>query len=117
MSSLVISMKSIILTFILSFSGICVFAQRQVFVCMGTGAYRYHYYKDCSGQNNCKATIKKMSLEEAKRIPNIRGLCMKCEKKSLITKIELPEAENFMTKTQEETDSCYTCMLEKKARK
>lgn len=42
---------------------------------------------------------------------------MKCEKKSLITKIELPEVENFMTKTQEETDSCYTCMLEKKARK
>ena len=117
MNSLEINMKTIVLTFILSLSAICVFAQRQVYVCMGTGAYRYHYYKDCSGLNNCKATIKKMSLEDAKRMPNIHGLCMKCEKKSAITKIEQPQTENFMAKMQEETDSCYTCMLEMKEKK
>lgn len=103
-------MKTIILAFTLSLSTICVSAQRQVFVCMGDGAYRYHYYKDCSGLNNCKATIKKMSLEDANKMPNINGLCKKCEKKSIVAKIEHPKIEFFLAKT----DSCYACSLEMK---
>ena len=43
-------MKTLILTIPFALSVFCAFAQKQVYVCTGTGAYRYHYYKDCSGQ-------------------------------------------------------------------
>lgn len=107
-------MKTIILAFILSLSAIYVSAQREVYVCMGTGAYRYHYYRNCSGLSNCKATIKKMSLEEAKKMPNINGLCKKCEKKSQMAIKEHPKTENILANVQEYTDSCTTCLLEMK---
>ena len=98
-------MKTIILAFILSLSAIYVSAQREVYVCMGTGAYRYHYYRNCSGLNNCKVTIK---------MPNINGLCKKCEKKSQMAKKEQPKTENILANLQENTDSCYACLLEMK---
>lgn len=109
-------MKKAILTYILfSLSAICAFAQRQVYVCTGDGAYRYHYYRNCSGLNNCKATIVKKSLEEAKSMPNITGLCKKCEKKSLIAKNEYADTIQFFADVmQEKVDSCYTCMLWRK---
>ena len=106
-------MKKAILTYIVfSLPAICAFAQKQVYVCTGDGAYRYHYYRNCSGLNNCKATIVKKSLEEAKSMPNITGLCKKCEKKSLIAKNVQINTDYFLPNVrQEETDSCVACIL------
>lgn len=108
-------MKTSILTFIFSLLAIYTFAQKQVYVCTGNGAYRYHYYRNCSGLNNCKATIMKTSIEEAKRMPNIKGLCKKCEKEMRIAKNVVVETNDFLANVeQEKEDSCKTCLLEVK---
>lgn len=104
-------MKTVLLTIIFVSFAICASAQKQVYVCTGDGAYRYHYYSDCSGLGNCRATIVKKSLEEAKKMPNIKGLCKKCSNRASV-------AMNDQTITeQERKDSCYTCMLERKQEK
>jgi hypothetical protein len=41
---------------------------KDVFICASKGGKKYHFSKTCRGLNACKATIKKMSLEEAKKI-------------------------------------------------
>ena len=109
-------MKTLILTIPFALSVFCAFAQKQVYVCTGTGAYRYHYYKDCSGLNNCKASIVKMSEQEAKKKKNINGLCKKCAKRSDLTNTEHTEQlldERLLARMEyEQTDTCYTCMQE-----
>ena len=101
-------MKTVWLTIIFAITSICSLAQKQVYVCTGNRAYRYHYYKNCSGLRNCKATIVKKSLEEAKRMPNMQGLCKKCSKRGGV------EFNYQASIEKEEIDSCYTCMLERK---
>lgn len=104
-------MKTVLLTIVFVLSAICASAQKQVYVCTGDGAYRYHYYRNCSGLGNCRATIVKKSLEEAQKMPNIKGLCKKCSNRTGI-------AMSYPTITEQEgIDSCYTCMLERKQEK
>ncbi|WP_339611504.1 hypothetical protein [uncultured Planktosalinus sp.] len=39
----------------------------EVYVCNGKSSKRYHYKKNCRGLSNCRSSISKVSLEEAKR--------------------------------------------------
>lgn len=39
----------------------------EVYVCNGKSSKRYHYKKSCRGLSNCRSSISKVSLEEAKR--------------------------------------------------
>lgn len=41
---------------------------KDVFICASKGGKKYHFSKTCRGLNACKATIKKMTIEEAKKI-------------------------------------------------
>lgn len=114
---LIKNMRKIILTMSLALSALCASAQRQVYVCMGAYRYRYHYYRDCSGLNNCKATIVKMSESEAEKKPNINGLCKKCEKKSGFAQNEQSVADSLLVALyQEGKGTCYTCMQEMKVK-
>ena len=47
-----------------------------VYICTGASAYAYHSNSNCSGLNQCGATIKKVS------VPDIKGRspCKKCYK-------------------------------------
>ena len=36
-----------------------------VYICVSSGAKRYHCYSDCRGLNSCKHTIKKVSVDKA----------------------------------------------------
>ena len=58
--------KLILFLFILftSFNSI----ESDVYICVSKGAKKYHYYKSCKGLSNCKHTIKKVSLSEARDI-------------------------------------------------
>lgn len=47
-----------------------------VYICTGQYAKAYHKNKNCSGLGNCKAEIKQVSLEEAKR--KGRTPCRRC---------------------------------------
>ena len=47
--------------------------EKSVFICDSQNAKKYHYVKDCRGLNACKASIKKLSLEDAKKLK--RTLC------------------------------------------
>lgn len=38
------------------------------FICDSTGGKKYHFKKGCRGLSNCKASIKKLSIGEAKKI-------------------------------------------------
>lgn len=38
----------------------------DVYICDSKGAKRYHLDKDCRGLSNCKAEIKKVTLNDAK---------------------------------------------------
>ena len=42
--------------------------ESDVNICFSKGAKKYHYNKFCKGLNNCKHTIKKVSLSEAKEL-------------------------------------------------
>ena len=48
----------------------------MVFVCTGKGSYRYHRRSDCSGLNNCKGSIKRVTLQKAQSMK--RTPCKKC---------------------------------------
>lgn len=75
-------MKKFIIACIFALSAVGVNAQsRTVYVCTGNGAYKYHYYKDCSGLGNCKATVKTESEGEAIKDPKYVGLCKTCAKR------------------------------------
>ena len=39
----------------------------EVYVCNGKSSKRYHYKKNCRGLSNCRSSISKLSIEEAKR--------------------------------------------------
>jgi hypothetical protein len=39
----------------------------DVYICKGKSAKRYHFTKECRGLTNCKAEIKKVTIEEAKK--------------------------------------------------
>jgi hypothetical protein len=49
-----------------------------VYICTGSGAYSYHNNSNCSGLNNCKSEIKKVSIEYARSLK--RTPCGKCYK-------------------------------------
>ena len=51
----------------------------KVWICTGPGAYAYHNNRACSGLNNCKASIKQVTLEEAVKKYG-RQPCKKCYK-------------------------------------
>lgn len=62
---------------------ICVlstYGQRTVYICTGSGAYKYHYDIECRGLNNCTAEIKEISEEKAISNPKYVGLCKLCGK-------------------------------------
>ena len=40
--------------------------ESDVYICVSKGAKRYHFAKTCKGLSNCKHTIKKVTLTEAK---------------------------------------------------
>lgn len=42
--------------------------ESDVYICFSKGAKKYHYNKFCIGLTNCKHTIKKVSLSEAKEL-------------------------------------------------
>ncbi|MAN27919.1 MAG: hypothetical protein CMH15_08625 [Mesonia sp.] len=48
-------------------------SEKSVFICDSQTAKKYHYTNDCRGLNACKACIKKISLEDAKKLK--RSLC------------------------------------------
>lgn len=48
---------------------------KTVYICTGKTAKVYHSRKDCKGLNNCKGTIKAVSLEE---IQKSRRACKIC---------------------------------------
>jgi hypothetical protein len=48
----------------------------MVYVCTGKGSYRYHRHSDCSGLNNCKGSIKRVTLQKAQSMK--RTPCKKC---------------------------------------
>lgn len=41
--------------------------ETKVYICDSEGATKYHYKKDCRGLNNCKHTIRYVSLDDAKK--------------------------------------------------
>jgi hypothetical protein len=47
--------------------------ENQVYICTGKYSKKYHYKKSCRGLSNCKSSIKKVTLIEAKNIK--RTLC------------------------------------------
>lgn len=56
------------------------YGQRTVYICTGSGAYKYHYSRDCRGLNNCTAEIEEISEEKAISNPKYVGLCKICGK-------------------------------------
>lgn len=40
-------------------------ADAEVYICTGKSAKRYHFTKGCRGLTNCKAEIKKVTIEDA----------------------------------------------------
>ncbi len=66
--------------FILSLICICATSfgsgDSQVYICMGKYATTYHKSPECSGLNNCKASIKAVTLRQAQEMR--RTPCKKC---------------------------------------
>lgn len=56
----------------------CVQSESFVYICTGKSAYSYHSKRNCSGLNNCRASIKKVTLNYAKSLN--RTPCRKCYK-------------------------------------
>jgi predicted lipoprotein with Yx(FWY)xxD motif len=60
-------MKRILFLFLLfAFSSFT--ASTDVYLCNSKGGKRYHFKKDCRGLSNCQAEIKKVTLDDAKKI-------------------------------------------------
>ncbi|WP_445716511.1 hypothetical protein [Flavobacterium sp.] len=59
-------MKKIILLLIISLLTSFTSVESDVYICVSKGAKRYHFTKKCKGLSNCKHTIKKVTLSEAK---------------------------------------------------
>lgn len=57
-------MKILLFSLLLFFS--IVNDKGNVYICVSKTAHKYHYREDCRGLNNCKHTISKVSLKEAK---------------------------------------------------
>lgn len=51
--------------------------QSKVYVCVSSGAYAYHYTRDCKGLNRCTHTIKAVTETEAINTYN-RKKCKVC---------------------------------------
>ena len=49
----------------------------KVWICTGSSAYTYHSRSNCSGMNNCKSSIKQVTLDEAVKKYHRRP-CKKC---------------------------------------
>ncbi|SDH29822.1 hypothetical protein SAMN04489796_102196 [Winogradskyella thalassocola] len=45
----------------------------NVYICKGKYSKKYHYSKSCRGLSNCKSSVDKVTLSEAKKIG--RTLC------------------------------------------
>ena len=56
---------TLLVTFIMTSFSI---EDKEVYLCGPKGAKKYHYNKFCKGLTNCKHTIKKVSLSEAKEL-------------------------------------------------
>lgn len=50
--------------------------ETYVYICTGKYAYSYHSNRSCSGLNNCKSEIKRVTIESA--IKMHRTQCDKC---------------------------------------
>lgn len=57
--------KNILLLFIFVFTSFTSL-ESDVYICVSKGAKSYHFTKTCKGLSNCKHTIKKITLSEAK---------------------------------------------------
>lgn len=57
--------KNILLLFIFVLKSF-ISLESDVYICVSKGAKRYHFTKTCKGLSNCKHTIKKVTLNEAK---------------------------------------------------
>ena len=77
---------------------ICVlstYGQRTVYICTGSGAYKYHYDIACRGLNNCTAEIKEISEDKAISNPKYVGLCKLCGKsKNSVSPVKVVETNN-----------------------
>ena len=73
-------MRYIYTTIFLFMCMISSYGQRTVYVCTGSGAYKYHYDIECRGLNNCTADIKEIREEKAISNPKYIGLCKLCGK-------------------------------------
>ncbi|WP_233451140.1 hypothetical protein [Hanstruepera ponticola] len=47
--------------------------ETNVYICKGKYSKKYHYKKTCRGLSNCKATISKVTINDAKELG--RTLC------------------------------------------
>lgn len=55
-------------TILLSLALFACVAGDSVYVCTGPHARRYHKFASCKGLRNCSREIKKISLEQAKKL-------------------------------------------------
>lgn len=56
----------------------------KVYVCTGSAAYAYHTHRDCRGLNRCTATIRQITVKEAKK--QGRKFCGYCRRSIAIRK-------------------------------
>ena len=61
-------MKKVILLLLLFTFASFTSSESDVYICVSKGAKRYHFTKTCKGLSNCKHTIKKVTLDEAKEM-------------------------------------------------
>lgn len=61
-------MKKIFLLLLITLSTSFSTIESDVYICVSKGAKRYHLTKTCKGLSNCKHTIKKVTLTEAKEM-------------------------------------------------
>ncbi|MFP9100588.1 hypothetical protein ACLI09_16180 [Flavobacterium sp. RHBU_24] len=59
-------MKKYLLLGLVTFTLTSYTANDEVYICDSKGAKRYHLDKACTGLSQCKAEIKKVTLEDAK---------------------------------------------------
>ena len=50
--------------------------EEDVYICTGSSARKYHKWKGCRGLNKCRGVIKKMSIQNARRLG--REPCKMC---------------------------------------
>ncbi|TXE15689.1 hypothetical protein ES692_15525 [Psychroserpens burtonensis] len=63
------------LSFCLLFGAITSFdlVESKIYICKGKYSKKYHYSEKCRGLSNCKSSIEKVTLKDAKNIG--RSLC------------------------------------------